>query len=161
MEGGRDIVGGKNVCASVRTKLLWRTIYCAKQGPDTGYQSGSQSHRWPGRRGPRIMWYQDLKTMIRDQMLTQPHTFEMGSSSVSSMSFLKVVSTTRDSFPSMPSTDRKNGGKYFRYSWECVPCLSFFCFNNWSSSLSIGSYFQVSVSASQNQTLIMASVWMN
>ena len=45
--------------------------------------------------------------------LIQPHTCEMGSCSFSAMSLLKVPITTRASFTSMPSTERKNGGKKY------------------------------------------------
>ena len=45
--------------------------------------------------------------MIVILQFTPPRTYKIGSSIFSSMSGLKFVSTTRDSLPSMPLTERK------------------------------------------------------
>ena len=42
--------------SSVRTKLFWNDIYCAKLRPDTKSQSGYRSLRGLGRRALHIMW---------------------------------------------------------------------------------------------------------
>ena len=69
-------------------------------------QFGSRSCRGPGKRAPRIMRECDRATVIAIRSLTQPCTCEMGSSIFPAMSRLKVASSTRASFPSMPSTER-------------------------------------------------------
>ena len=85
--GGRQgHVGGKMFCVSVRTKLFWRKINCAKPRPDTEYQDISLSHSGLGRRDLRIMWEYDLATNIATEPLTYPRMCEMGSSSFPTMS---------------------------------------------------------------------------
>ena len=44
----------------------------------------------------------------------------------SAMIWLKVASTTRSSFPSMPSNVSTIGGPCFRCSWHWLTCLSFY-----------------------------------
>ena len=77
--------------------------------PDPESQSGSQSRRGLGRKSLQIMRAYDLATAISIQPLTQPCTFEMGSSFFFAMSRLKFVSMTRASFLSITSNERGNG----------------------------------------------------
>ena len=84
--GRRGHVGGGKKCASVRVKLFWHAIYCAKPRPNIKSQSGSQSRRGMWGRAPQIMREYNLVTAILIRPLTQPHTCEMGSSIFSAMS---------------------------------------------------------------------------
>ena len=127
--------------ASVCTELFWCKIYCAKPRPDPESQSISQSRRGLGSHSPRIMREYILESAIVIWPLTQPHTCEMGSSIFSGMCRLKFESTTRSSFPIMPSNERGKGEKCFRYLLQCLPRLSIFSFYQSAISLSIGSYF--------------------
>ena len=54
------------------------------------------------------------------RLLTQSLTCKMGSSIFAAMCRIKFVSTTRASFPSMPSTERKKGEKKKISSWQCL-----------------------------------------
>ena len=101
-------VDGEKNCTSGREKWFWRAIYCAKLKPDPESQPGSCSCRGLWRLSTRIMWYYNLATAIVIWKLTQPHIFEMGSSSFFAMSRLKFESTTRVSFLSMLSNERAN-----------------------------------------------------
>ena len=97
--GGRGRVGGKNSYVIVRKILLWRAVYCVKPRPDPKLQSVSWSFRGLGRRALRIIQEYDLVNTIDIQPLTQPCMGEMGYSSFSSMSWLKVTGKTRASSP--------------------------------------------------------------
>ena len=132
--------------SDVRTKLFLRAIYSAKPRPD----SGSQSLREMVRRSLKIMREYNPATEIAIQPLIRSYTCEMGSSIFSAMRWLKFASTTRVSYPRMPSTDRTGGENFYHCSWKCLPCLSLFCFSKLIRSLSISSCFYVSVSASPN-----------
>ena len=126
-EGGRArSCSWQFFCAGVHAKLFWREIYCAKPRPDTRSQSGFRYHRGLGRKSPRIMWEYNLETAFAIRPLTQPRSCEMGSSSFVAMSPLKLMSTARESFPNMPSTEMKNREIFFRCLWQCLPCLSLF-----------------------------------
>ena len=132
MRGWEGRVGAhwwKLFCSSVRAKLFWRKIYCANPRPDTEPQSGYRYRRGMGRQAPGIMQEYDIEAAIAIRTLTHPRTCEMVSLSFPTMSWLKFASTTRAYFPSMPSTDRKNGEKCFHCSWKCLPRLSFFYFS--------------------------------
>ena len=48
----------------------------------------------------------DPAIVIMIYLLNQPHTYEMGSPNFAAMSSLKFMSTTRDSFHSMASTEK-------------------------------------------------------
>ena len=97
--GGQGHSGGKINCAGVRAKSFWRTLYFSRPGPDHESQSGSCYHRGVGRQPLRIMQRYDCANAIVTRLLNQPHTYGMGSSSLSTISRHKVVSTTRASFP--------------------------------------------------------------
>ena len=114
-------VEGKQFCATVHAKLFWRAIYCAKLRPDPKYQSSYQYRRLPGRQVPQIMREYNLVTTIVIQPLAYPRTCEMGYLIFSAMSQLKFVSSTRASFPSMPSTERTNGEKQLYCLCQCLP----------------------------------------
>ena len=79
--GGRAGARWFFFCVSVRAKLFWHTIYCAKPRPDPKSHSGSRSRRGLGRRDPQITREYELVTAIAIRPLTHPHTWEMGSSS--------------------------------------------------------------------------------
>ena len=124
----------QHFCAGVRTELFWLMIYCANPRPNPGSQSGSRSRRVLGWRAPRNMGQNNLMTAIAVRLLTYPCMCKMGSLIFSAMSRLKIVSTVRASFPSMPYTKRENGEIVFHCSWQCLPCLSFFSFYHQSRS---------------------------
>ena len=108
-EGGEQgNVGGERLCTSVRTELFCDIIYWAKARPDPKFQSSSWYCRGLGRQTLRIMQDYNVTNKIEIQTLTQPRTCEMVSLSFSAMSWLKLESTTRTSFPSIPSTERIN-----------------------------------------------------
>ena len=140
----------KNIFVRVCEKLFWLTIYCANHRPKSDSQSGSLFCRVLGRRYPHIICEYDLATAILIKPLNQTCTCKMDSSIFAAMSWLELESTTRASFPSMPSTDRTNGEKYFCCLWEFLPSLSFFFFPPSKESL-IGSFFWVSQSGWINE----------
>ena len=105
--GGQGHVGGKKLCAGVHAELFWSAIYCTNPRPDSKSQSGYWSCRGLGRIYLWIMWRYNLATVIAICPLNQPCMCEMGSSIFSTMSQLKVVSTTISSFPSVPSIESK------------------------------------------------------
>ena len=86
-------------------------------------------------------------------------TCESGSYFSSAMTRISWERTTRASLPSIPSTERTNNEKCFRWSLQCVPCLSLLIFTNLAMSDLIGSYLYVSASASPSLTSMMASNW--
>ena len=98
--------------AGVRAKSFLCVIYCSNLRPKPKYQPIYRFHRVMGRKYLRIMWQYNLANAIEIRLLTQPCTCEMSPSSFSAMSRLKFVSTTRFSFPSMPSTERTNTEKF-------------------------------------------------
>ena len=114
------------VCA----KMFWRAIYCANPRPEPYYQSGSLSHRVLVRQDPLIIHEYYLATAIVIQPLTQPRTCKIGSSIFSATRKPEFASTTRVSFPIMPSTERKNGETCFRCSWQWLTLLSLFYFSS-------------------------------
>ena len=115
-------------CAGLWKTILAREISCANLNPKPDSQSGSQVHKGLGTQDLRRIQDYDLETEVEIWLLTQPLTWEMGSSIFAATSRLKVASTTLASLPSTPSTDSKNGGKCFRFLWKCRPCLSFLVF---------------------------------
>ena len=132
-------MGGKKLFADLHTELLCRIIYYANLRTNTGLQSGSRSHRRLGSRAPRIMREYDLAIAISIQPLIQPFMCEMSSSIFAAMSRLIFMSTTRNSLPSMPSTERMNGEKCFCFSWQCLPCLYLLILSHRTRSVTIGS----------------------
>ena len=154
---GRGQSFGKTVCAGVSAKLFWLAIYCAKPRPDTESQSGSRSRRVMERRAQHIMWEYNLTAAIEIWPLTQPHTYEIGSSGFSAISRIKFAITTRAYFTSMPYTDKKNIVKCFHFSWKFLPCLSLFYFSQWARIFPIGSFLWVSTYEYPNMTSILAS----
>ena len=102
---GRGHVGGENICTSVRVKLFWWTIYCAKSRPNPESQSGSRSLMVLARQAPWIIQDYNHATIIEIQLLTCPRMCEMGYSIFPTTSQLKVVSITWDSLPSTPFTE--------------------------------------------------------
>ena len=97
----------RNNFAWVCVKLFWHMIYFANHRPETDSQSESLSHKGLGRRSPQIIRQYDFATAITIWPLNQPCTCKTGYSIFSSTSWLKFASTTRVSFPSMPSTEKK------------------------------------------------------
>ena len=108
-------------------KLFRRAVYCANPTPEPDSQSGSMSRRGLGRRASLIMREYDLATAIAIRPITQPCTCEMGSSIFAAMSQLKFASTTRASFPSMPSTEITNIEKFIARgnSYRSCPYFTF------------------------------------
>ena len=122
-----------------RAKLLWCAIYCANLKPGAGSQSGSWSQRGLGSQALKILREYDLAKAIVIQLLIQPCACKVDSSIFSVMSRLKFSSTTRASFPSMPSTERTKIEKCFFCLWQSLPCLYFLPFFHQSRSIIIGS----------------------
>ena len=112
------------VCA----KLLSGAIYCANPRTKKNPQSGSQYCRRLGSQYPRIIRGYDIATLIVILPLSQPRPCKIGSPIFAFTSQLKLTSTTRASFISMPSTDITNREKCFRRLWKLLPFLSFFVF---------------------------------
>ena len=136
LRGEGKVVQAANLfCAGVRVELFLLAIYCAKLRPDPRSQFGSRSRTGLGRRAPWIMREYGLTTAIAMRPLTQPRTCEMSPLIFAAMSWLKFVSTTRASSPSMPSTERTNGDFFSGCSWQSLPCLSFFSFSQSSQEL--------------------------
>ena len=78
------------------------------------------------------------------------------------MSGLKFASTTRDSLPSIPSTERTKGEKHSCWFWQFLPCLSLLIVYHQARNATIGSYFYGSVSASPSLASMMASTcWLS
>ena len=73
------------------------------------------------------------------------------------MNQLNCKSMTRVYLPSIPSTERENGKKHFRWSWQCLPCLSFLIVPHRTRSAAIGSYSYESALASPSLTSIIVS----
>ena len=146
--------------ARVCAKLYWHNIYCNNYTPETDSQSGSVSRRVLDRHNPLIIWRSNLVTTIATRLSTQPHTCKMGSS-IFPMSWLKFASTTRASFPSVPSTEITNGEFFFHHSWKCLPCLSLFYFPNQARIIIIGSFLWESQPGSPSLTLIIAWFWLS
>ena len=111
-------------------KIFWHAIYCTNPRPKPYSQSGSLSCKGLGRKSPQIIRDYNLTTVIVIQPLTHTRTCKMCSSILDAMSQLKFASTTRASFTITPSTERKNGEKCFRWSWQCVLCLYFYYFTH-------------------------------
>ena len=105
-------------CASLRrciVILAWN-IYCAKPNPEADAQSGSRVRKGLRDRAPWSTREHELATAISIRPLTQNLTCEMGSSIFAAMGRLKVASATSSSLPIIPSTERINGEKCFRWS---------------------------------------------
>ena len=122
-ERGGDARPGRTLKSFVRVyaKLFLLAIYCTNTRPKPKYQYSYLSCREFIRRALQIIREYDLATMIAIQPLTQPHTFEMGSSIFATMNWLKFVSTTRASFPSMSSTEITNSENFLRCFWKWLP----------------------------------------
>ena len=99
--------------AGVRAKIFWHKIHCTNLRPDPKYQYGSRYRRVMGRQALHIMQEYNLVTYISICLLTQPCTYEMGSSNFFAMSWIKFVSTTIASFPRITSTKKTNWEKCF------------------------------------------------
>ena len=138
--GGRGRVGGETFCAGVSVELLWLNIYCAKPMPYPGSHYVSWSYMGLGKKYPWIIWDYDPSTVIMIHLSNQPNTCEMGYSIFSAMGWLKFVSTTRSSFPIIPSTERTNGEFFFRWLWKCLPCLYLFYLFHRARIFTIGSF---------------------
>ena len=139
-KGGGQVTLAERTIARVCANCFSGAEFIApKPRPNTVSQFGSRYRRGLGRRALKIMGEYDPVTAIAIRPLTQPRMCGMGSSVFSAMSWLKVVSMTRESFLSMPPTERTNGEKCLFLSWQCLPCLSFFCFSQQARSLSIRS----------------------
>ena len=91
----------RNNFAQVCKKLFWRAIYYTNTRPEPDSQSGSMSCKGLGIQALWIIHEYNLATNIAIQLLTQHHTWKMGSSIFDAMSGLKFTSTTRAYFPSM------------------------------------------------------------
>ena len=105
MRSGRKWKSFVQVCA----KLFRCAIYCANTRPEPNYHSGYLSCRGLGRKDPYIIKEHDIVAEIYIWPLIQPCTCKMGSSIFATMIWLKSVSTNRDSFPRIPSTERTKG----------------------------------------------------
>ena len=108
--GGVDSNGW--VCAGVCNATLSRDIYCAKPNQEPDAQYSSRVCRGLGTRDLQRTWEYNLSTTIAICLLTQP---EIGSSIITAMIRFKVVSTTWASLIIIPSNERKNGEKCFRW----------------------------------------------
>ena len=93
--GGVDLSGRGCVCE--HENILVQEIYCAKPNL-VCMVLGTQA--------PRIIQEYDHTTVIEIRPLTQPLTFEMGSSIFTDMSQIKVASTTLASLTITPSTKK-------------------------------------------------------
>ena len=125
--------------------------------PNVGSQSGSCYRRRPVSQDPRIICEYNLATAISIRPLIQPRTCKMGSSIFSAMSRIKFSSTTRASFPSMPSTERIHRENN-RFQWQWLPYLYLFIFSQRSHRFYSGSNLWVSASELPSLASIMASV---
>ena len=81
----------------------------ANPWPEPNSWMGTLSRRGLSGRALQIIKEYDLTTTIPIRPLAQPCTCKMGSSIFDAIIRLKFASTTRASFPSIPSTYRTNG----------------------------------------------------
>ena len=125
-EGGGGEHRRRRLLSDCAREIIMAHYFFAKPRPDTKSQYRPRFRRGLGSKYLRIMWEYGLVTAIVFRPLTHPHTCEMGSLGFSAMSPLKFKRMYRASFPSIPSTERTNGGKCLCCSWKLLPCLSLF-----------------------------------
>ena len=101
-EGNTRLGIKRKTFLQVYTKLFWTTIYYANTRPRTNIQSIYLPYKGLGIWVPHIIQEYDLATAVAVRPLTHPRLWKMGSSILAATSLLKLASTTRVSFPSMP-----------------------------------------------------------
>ena len=92
----------------VKDGFLERNNYCAKPNTNTDVHSGYRAHNRLGAQAQQSSLEYDLVTKITIRLLNQPVMCKTGSSIFAATVRIKVVITTSDSFPIIPSTDMTN-----------------------------------------------------